>query len=161
MTEREIFEKYANLIEDELSKKSNKTKLSQQKWTKATIFCAQKLLKRGKFVILCFLKNWNCPDNLIYSTTIDKLFYQKEMFRNKNQLHNCLAAPRPKSNSCTNDLVHKSWIPIILISFALEPATIITKLDSLIPRRTLAPLNWYGRSNIEPKFPVTRLAKRP
>ena len=31
MTEREIFEKYANLIEDELSKKSNKTKLSQQK----------------------------------------------------------------------------------------------------------------------------------
>ena len=50
MTEREIFEKYANLIEDELSKKSNKTKLSQQKSTKATIFCAQKLLKGGNLL---------------------------------------------------------------------------------------------------------------
>ena len=50
MTEREIFEKYANLIEDELSKKSNKTKLSQQKSTKATIFCAQNLLKGGNLL---------------------------------------------------------------------------------------------------------------
>ena len=50
MTEREIFEKYANLIEDELSKKSNKTKLSQQKSTKATFFCAQKLLKGGNLL---------------------------------------------------------------------------------------------------------------
>ena len=50
MTEREIFEKYANLIEDELSKKSNKTKLSQQKSTKATIFCLQKLLKGGNLL---------------------------------------------------------------------------------------------------------------
>ena len=37
-------------IEDELSKKSNKTKLSQQKSTKATIFCAQKLLKGGNLL---------------------------------------------------------------------------------------------------------------
>ena len=38
------------------SKPTNKTKLSKQKTTKATSFCAQKLLTGGKLVILHFLK---------------------------------------------------------------------------------------------------------
>ena len=51
------------------SKPTNKTKLSKQKTTKATIFRAQKLLRGGKLVILRFLKKINCPDNVIYYTT--------------------------------------------------------------------------------------------
>ena len=38
------------------SKSTNKIKLSKQKATKATIFCAQKLLRGRKLVILRFLK---------------------------------------------------------------------------------------------------------
>ena len=38
------------------TKPTNKTKLSEQKTTQATIFCAEKLLRGGKFVILRFLK---------------------------------------------------------------------------------------------------------
>ena len=50
-------------------KPTNKTKLNEQKTTKATIFCAEKLLRGGKLFLLHFLKkNWHCPDNLIYYT---------------------------------------------------------------------------------------------
>ena len=35
----------------------SKTKLGKQKATKTTIFCAEKLLRGGKLVILHFLKN--------------------------------------------------------------------------------------------------------
>ena len=38
-------------------KPTNRTKISQQKITKATIFCAQKLLKGRKSFVLRFLKN--------------------------------------------------------------------------------------------------------
>ena len=38
------------------SKPTNKTKLSEQKTTKATIFCTQKLLRERKMVVLRFLK---------------------------------------------------------------------------------------------------------
>ena len=51
-------------------KPTNKTKLSKQKTTKATIFRAEKLLRERELVILLFLKkNWNCPDNLTYYIT--------------------------------------------------------------------------------------------
>ena len=56
-------------------KATNKTKTSRQKATKATVFCTQKRLRGRKLSVLCFLKNWNCPDNLIYYTT-DVYLYQ-------------------------------------------------------------------------------------
>ena len=37
------------------SKPTNKTKTIEQKTTKTTVFCAQNLLRGGKFVILLFL----------------------------------------------------------------------------------------------------------
>ena len=43
-------------------KRTNKTKTSEQKPTKATVFGAQKLL-RGRGSLL--KKIWDCPDNLI------------------------------------------------------------------------------------------------
>ena len=50
-------------------KPTNKTKTSEQKTIKATIFRAEKLLRWGKMFVLSFLKKLNCPNNLIHNTT--------------------------------------------------------------------------------------------
>ena len=51
-------------------RKSNQNQLTKKvEWTKATSFGVQKFLRGEKLVILPFLKNWNCLDNLIYYTT--------------------------------------------------------------------------------------------
>ena len=49
-------------------KPTNKTKLNEQKTTKATIFCAEKLLRGGKLFLLHFLKKIDIV--LITSLTI-------------------------------------------------------------------------------------------
>ena len=54
-------------------KPTNKTKLNEQKTTKATAFCAEKILRRRNVVILRFFLNWNCLDSLIYYTAGIKL----------------------------------------------------------------------------------------
>ena len=51
-------------------KPTNKIKTSEQKIAKATVFCAQKLLRGEESLVFRFLKNWNCLDNLIYYTTL-------------------------------------------------------------------------------------------
>ena len=51
-------------------KPTNKIKTSEQKIAKATVFCAQKLLRGEESLVFRFLKNWNCLDNLIYYNTL-------------------------------------------------------------------------------------------
>ena len=51
-------------------KPTNKTKTSEQKIAKATVFRTQKLLRGEESFVFRFLKNWNFLDNLIYYTTL-------------------------------------------------------------------------------------------
>ena len=62
---RKTFERTKTQIKP---KPTNKTKLNEQKTTKATIFCAEKLLRGGKLFLLHFLKKIDIV--LITSLTI-------------------------------------------------------------------------------------------